>query len=81
MRRFIDLRGQETGYLFAWYDTIIEEFECFNGNQAWNSWDDFEIDYLESLTWKDLNEIGRYKGLVQRWALKREEEDARRPQV
>jgi len=41
LKRFIDIRGQGTGYRFAWYDTIKDEFEEFEAQQAWDTWDDF----------------------------------------
>lgn len=45
MKRFIDLRGQETGSLFAWYDTVRDEFECYNGSFDWSSWREFATDF------------------------------------
>lgn len=53
MIRFINLTGQiqidDPEPHFAWYDTVINEFRTFNGNQEWNSWKEFEEDFLEYL--------------------------------
>lgn len=47
MIRFINLKGQiflEETFVFAWYDTITDTFQTFNGSQTWDSWDDFVFD-------------------------------------
>lgn len=63
MKRFIDLRGQGTGYRFAWYDTIRDEFEEFSTEQVWDTWDDF---FLVCPAGKQ----ERYKSLCPAWAFK-----------
>ena len=60
MKRFINLRGQETGYNFAWWDTVIEEFEQHCGDFAFRDWSDFE-EYYEG------DDIDRYKRLCPQW--------------
>lgn len=66
MIRFIDLRKQDTGYNFAFWDTITNRFKEFSNCQAWNSWREFAIDY----TGDDKNiitEIERYRSLCPNW--------------
>ncbi len=66
MKRFVDLRGAETGsYRFAFWDTIFDKFETYEGAQAWNTFDDFASDY-------DGKELDRYKGLCPAWTFKKD---------
>ena len=47
MIRFIDLGDQITTdgtQEFAWYDTIVDKFITFNGNQVWETWVECEYD-------------------------------------
>ncbi len=37
MIRFIDLRGAETGYEFAFWDTVTDTFITVGRDQAWDS--------------------------------------------
>lgn len=60
MKRFIDLRGQETGANFAWWDTVVDRFEEFSGEQAWDTWEEFAAAYTG-------NDLLRYERLVPRW--------------
>lgn len=50
MIRFIDLGDQilEGQRQFAWWDTVTDTFLQFSGNQTWQNWDDFRVDYLFS---------------------------------
>ncbi len=36
MIRFIDLRGQGTGYKFAFWDTVVDEFIALGPDEAWD---------------------------------------------
>lgn len=45
MIRFIDLRGCDTGYNFAFWDTTKDQFFKFNGRSAWDTSDEFASDY------------------------------------
>ncbi|MBA7715724.1 hypothetical protein ES703_124778 [subsurface metagenome] len=65
MKRFVDLRLSKTGYNFAWYDTVIDKFEEFNGNQTWDTWNEFAADY-KAEEGKNLN---RYYNLCPPWIL------------
>ncbi len=56
MKRFIDLRGQGTCYEFAWFDTGTDTFERHSGEQAWDTWEEFEEAY-------EGDQLPRYKGL------------------
>ena len=42
MIRFIDLRNQDTGYLFAFWNTVTDKFIDIGGDQAWDSLNDLE---------------------------------------
>lgn len=42
MIRFIDLRGAETGYEFAFWDTVTDKFISINSDQAWDSISDLK---------------------------------------
>jgi len=65
--RFIDLGDQilEGMREFAWWDTITDTFEEFNGNQTWDTWKEFEKDYLfhfpttEQIVKGDARELGK----------------------
>lgn len=41
MIRYVDISAADTGYRFAWFDTVTSTFKLFGGEQAWDSWDDF----------------------------------------
>lgn len=58
MIRYIDLVEElgEDGYKFAWFNTIICEFEMHSGSMAWEDWKEFEEDYRG-------DELERYKRL------------------
>lgn len=47
MIRFIDLTDQilDDTFLFAWYDTVRDEFVEIGNVFVWDSWSDFEFDY------------------------------------
>ena len=59
MKRFIDLGEQilEGERCFAFYDTVVDRFEEYYGEQVWTSWADFEENYTG-------NELPRYRQLV-----------------
>ena len=40
MIRFIDLRNQDTGYQFAFWDTVTDRFVTMGVDQAWDSIED-----------------------------------------
>jgi len=48
MIRFVDLGDQITcdgTKEFAWYNTVIDAFEEYSGNQVWDNWLEFETDF------------------------------------
>jgi len=45
---------------FAWYCTSTDKILSFNDNNVWDSWEDFERDYLES--WNS-DSLERYRTL------------------
>ena len=79
MIRFIDIRGQGTGYRFAFWDTIRNRFCEFNGEQAWESLEDF----TESFNWSGgkffdvvcASGIKRFINLMPDWTTKIDDED------
>jgi len=68
MKRFIDLRNQDTGYRFAWFDTVTDKFESFKGEQVWDTWSEFEEVCLPSIR-------ERYKRLCPLWIFEQPEDD------
>lgn len=40
MIRFIDLRNQDTGYAFAFWDTVTDRFITIGSDQAWDNIED-----------------------------------------
>ena len=74
MMRFIDIRdgvypGDKDCTQFSWWDTITDSFVEFNGEQMWDSWDEFEKDVrdedLENYNYYCVTEeiLARFKGL------------------
>lgn len=60
MIRFVDLRGAETGYKFAFWDTVTDKFVELSGEQAWDSKEAF----IESCWGQDYD---RYVRLMPDW--------------
>jgi hypothetical protein len=70
MKRFIDLRGQDTGYRFAWWDTIVNEFESWATDRAWNTWADFAESAAIACGGADrvdADDLDRYRRLCPAW--------------
>lgn len=70
MKRFIDIGTQIYGNEgfpknFAFYCTVKEEFESFNGCQVWHSIDDFRGDYL----YEGATDFERYVKLIPEYFL------------
>lgn len=61
MKRFVDLRGSNTGCRFAWWDTVVDRFEMHGDYQAWCSWEEFAFCY-------ESNDLPRYRALTPAWA-------------
>jgi len=67
MIRFVDLRPADiAGYRFAFWDTVHDRFEEFNGDQAWGTLEEFH----ESCELGGVIEshVKRLTGLVLAWA-------------
>lgn len=78
MIEFIDMRGFELDKNFAYWNTDIGHFIEFSGNNAWNTWKDFETDFLK--TWNGPNSFGKiekelkqYKMITPQWTFQLEE--------
>lgn len=67
MKRFIDLRNQGCAGRFAWYDTIVDQFESYSDQWVWHTWDEFFQDVEICQAQIDLN---RYRSLTPEWAFK-----------
>jgi len=71
MIRFIDLGDQilEGTRQFAWFDTIVDRFDSFCDNQAWETWLEFETDFRHNdkevaiANLGNLRPLERYKSL------------------
>ena len=65
MIRFIDLTDKiiEGEQMFAWYDTVRDNFLEFCGIQTWDSWEVFLADY-------NGDEVERFKRLIPNWFTK-----------
>lgn len=72
MKRFIDLRGSEIFYNFAWWDTIIDRFLDFGGEWAWSTIDEFTYSFKMDDVYND-GDIERYLGLIPGWVPEKEE--------
>ena len=48
MFRFIDLRGQGTGYRFAFFDTRTDSFLEFGYDMSWDSLEDLKESCMEN---------------------------------
>ena len=67
MKRFVDLRGIDTGFKFAWFCTVHDVFEEFDGQQTWDTWEEFEKAYRtyhRGTEW----DLDRYRSLCPDWA-------------
>jgi hypothetical protein len=69
MIRFVDLRGAETGYRFAFFCTVVNRFISIGdaGDQAFDSWEELEPLLIEAEA-----DVQRYRALMPEWALVRE---------
>jgi len=73
MIRFISLGNQiyplskpREDHMFAWWNTVIDQFETYNSVQAWKTWEEFEHDFHEDEAYvyiEGIHDIERYKGL------------------
>lgn len=61
MKRFVNLGEQicPGAPCFAWFDTVVSQFEEHNGAQIWDSWGEFKADYVGG-------DLKRYLGLFMR---------------
>lgn len=64
MIRFVDIRHAETGYRFAFWDTVTDSFVTFAGDQAWDTAGEFLIS-VYAANQKDI--AGRFLGLLPEW--------------
>lgn len=69
MIRFVDIRGQGVEFRFAFWNTVISRFECFKGEQAWDTWEMF----MEVYDGSDVP--SRYRNLLPGWAFQEPTEE------
>lgn len=67
MKRFVDLRQSEIGCNFAWWDTVRNVFESFNGDFGFEDWEDFTYSFNSDNRYKDVD-LARYRSLCPDWA-------------
>jgi hypothetical protein len=72
MIRFIDLRGQGTGYRFAYFDTRTDKFLVL-GDEYDSCWDEFHE--VEMLTGVPIDFLARLERLTPQWAKEPGEDD------
>lgn len=71
MMRFIDLGDQilEGTREFAWFDTVTDTFERFDGEETWDTWNEFAKCFrhdeykLIMANLQSTKPLGRYKAL------------------
>ncbi len=64
MKRFVDLKkGMDEVYGFAWFDTVVDQFETHSGSMEWDTFEEFAEDYVGT-------ELERYINLTPDWAWK-----------
>lgn len=74
MKRFVDIRGQDTGLRFCFFDTGIMKIESYSGNNAWDTFEELESDIMSDRpTYQALELVERYRGLTPEWAFKEPE--------
>lgn len=71
MIRFIDLGTQITcdpqgDRCFAFFDTVVDKFMSFDGEQMWTAWIDFEEDFYRTYNAND-SLLQRIKSLCPAW--------------
>lgn len=70
MKRFIDLRAvEDVPCRFAWWCTVVDQFEHFASSNAWGTWEDFEADYRETVPAAH-QQVERYRNLTPDWAFR-----------
>lgn len=67
MKRFVDIRGQGTGYRFCWFDTTVDQFEQHGSFSAWDTFEEFAADCR--------GDVERYRRLAPTWAFEPREDD------
>lgn len=54
MIRLVNISAEDEvttgGYCFAWFDTVTEKFLEYCGTQVWETWNEFEQDWIEDVS-------------------------------
>lgn len=64
MIRFIDMRGQDVPFRFAYFDTVTDLFTTANGTIGWDTFADFEEDADPG------TDVERFRRVTPEWAFK-----------
>lgn len=64
MIRFVDLRGQDLGYRFTYFDTVRDRFVEACGTSGWDTFAEFADDADEG------TDIERFRALTPSWAFR-----------
>jgi hypothetical protein len=77
MIRFVDIRGQGTSNRFAFWDTCVDRFINLDGDQAWNTWEQFEDSFNCHYAGEaaESNQKDRYKSICHGWVFDGGEDD------
>ena len=67
MVRFVDLRGNDIGESFAFWNTVPDMFFMFGNNHAWSCIGDFRDDYESSGPHSDIHHLERFLRLIPGW--------------
>jgi hypothetical protein len=69
MIRFVDIRCAETGYKFAFWDTVTDKFFCYCDEQAWGTWEEFEDAAVHDEHPADNALLDRFEALCPEWLI------------
>lgn len=68
MIRFVDIRNQDIGDRFAFYDTVTETFVDFSGVQTWNTWGELkDWIYIDETPLASPEYVQRLKSVCPDW--------------
>jgi hypothetical protein len=63
MIRFVDIREAETGYNFAFWDTVTDKFVSYGDEMAWDTFADFKVVFAG-----DETSLDRFRRICPAWA-------------
>ena len=75
MIRFVDIRDADTGYRFSFWNTVKDQYCTFRGNQAWDTFADFNEDFQNDDSNVYKGDLDRFMGLSPLWTFSGYEDD------